>query len=185
MKNNSEFLSSKELQERWRIEPFDLLQLMKQGELRYKIDGEYRIDDDLNKGGLKLWDNTEIQRACLQLSDLEKRQVFFHISDIEAFETEHPKYKPVESPYVIKNGEVPPYLDRNHKNFSKEMTIAVGTWLALYGPSGSYKSKRSHKSQSNDYLDKHHPDLSNDAKKRIATLVNPQKNKKGGTPKIK
>lgn len=172
MKKNSEFLSSKELQDRWRIETFDLLQLMKQGELRYKIDGECRIEDDLNKGGLKLWDNTELQRACLQLSDLEKRQVFFHISDIETFEEEHPEYKPVESPYVLKNGEIPPYLNSNHQYFSKELSIAIETWLAIYGTPGGLNPEQKHKKQIIAYLKKHHHALSISAIERISTMIN-------------
>lgn len=71
-----------------------------------------------------------------------------------------------------------PYLDSNHKYYSKELAVSVKVWLALYGEGGEYKPRQSHKDQITKLLDGN--GFTHAAIKRIATLVNP--NKVGGAP---
>lgn len=71
-----------------------------------------------------------------------------------------------------------PFMDENHEFYSRELAIAVGVWLALFGEGGEYQQNRAVKEQIKALLsDKK---LSGAAVNRISTLVNPRKN--GGTP---
>jgi len=75
------------------------------------------------------------------------------------------------------SGELP-FLDPQHKHYSKELALAVKAWLALYDTDGGYRPEQAHKRQIESMLvDK---GLSVSAIERISTLVNPQK--KGGAP---
>ena len=77
----------------------------------------------------------------------------------------------------------PPYMDPTYSIQSDELQIAIRAWTALY-VDGGFKSKSlGHIEQIEVWLRKHHPDLSETARERIATVVNP--NKRGGNPKTK
>jgi len=76
----------------------------------------------------------------------------------------------------------PLYLDVHYKDgafFSKELSIAIETWMELYGTGGSFNSKLAHKTQIEKHLKKY--SLSMEAAQRIIKIINP--NKKGGAPK--
>ncbi|MBT3366896.1 MAG: hypothetical protein HN416_07065 [Nitrospina sp.] len=73
------------------------------------------------------------------------------------------------------------YLNEKHTYFSKELKIAIAAWEAVY-QDGKFDSKQGHKKQILVWLNKQYDEkkLSNSARERIATLINP--NKKGGAP---
>ncbi len=71
------------------------------------------------------------------------------------------------------------YLDPNHEFYSKELAIAIKTWMTLFDR-GNIKTNRSFKRQIVEWLNQNHGTLSNTAIKRIATVINPKK--EGGAP---
>ncbi len=87
-------------------------------------------------------------------------------------------YLESKKPAVVAIDENPaaPYLDPRHKYYSKELAIAVKTWLALYAVDGKYSAIKSHKDQIRTVLAGH--GLSSNMLEQITTVVNP--NKKGG-----
>ncbi len=159
---NSKYYSSEDLIRRWSIRPFDLLQKVRECEIPFNSDGVCDI------------------APLMRMDELET--LYFAEKDVADFEEQHPDLKPQKSPYISKDGEIPPYLEADHKYFSEELSIAVETWLAMYGPAGNLKTKTGPKKPIMDYLEKHHKNLSKSAMERIATIVNPQK--QGGAPII-
>ncbi len=160
--DNSKVLSSEALTARWRIEPLDLLMIVRQGTIEFEVDGL------IEREGYAI--SHSLIKSVLELSELKK--LFFKKTDIEIFEKEHPEYKPQESPYITSQGEIPPYLDKKNKHFSKELSIAIETWMAIYGSNGILKPKKKHRKQIIAYLKKQHPELGNTAVNRIAIMVN-------------
>jgi hypothetical protein len=71
-----------------------------------------------------------------------------------------------------------PYLDPNHKYYSKELALAVTSWLALYGDKGKFQPHKGHIDQIKAKLAGN--GLSTNMVEQIATVVNP--NKSGGAP---
>lgn len=74
---------------------------------------------------------------------------------------------------------IPPYLDSAHARFSPELGTAISAWLAIYN-SNCFKENLAHKFQIKRWVEnnrrKEH-DLSNEAIKRITTMVNFDKRK--------
>ncbi len=168
---NSQYFTSIELLERWQIKSFDLLEIIKEEELKFKMP-----DSLANPKLIFLVED-------LGIADIEGGELIFHIKEIKNYEEEHPQYKPQTAPYISSQGEIPPYLDDKNKYFSKELSIAIETWLAIYGPGATIDSKKAHRQQITEYLEKKYPELfsSNLAVDRIVTIVN--FNKKGGSTK--
>lgn len=109
---------------------------------------------------------------------LNKDEILITSESIKEYEAQ---YKTTTSRgNAAESGEVQamPYLDPNHKHYSKELAVAVNTWCTLYDKDGAYKANRSHKDQIKATLAGN--GLSDAAIDRIATLVNP--NKAGGAP---
>lgn len=73
------------------------------------------------------------------------------------------------------------YLDENHPLFSQELSIANEVWEHVLSKNPAKPKTGSRKKLIIDYLDKHHGDLSIEAKIRIATMLNPDKS--GGAPR--
>ena len=76
----------------------------------------------------------------------------------------------------------PPYMDSTYSIQSGELQIAIRAWTALYDDRGYNPKGLGHKTQIEAWLSKHYPKpkLTKTARKRIATVVNP--NKVGGNP---
>jgi hypothetical protein len=73
-----------------------------------------------------------------------------------------------------------PYTRKEHRNYSKELDIAVQAWLEISQyADNTIKTARNKIMQ---WLNDHHPKLKKNAKDRIATLANPARFK-GGAPK--
>ncbi len=78
---------------------------------------------------------------------------------------------------------IPPYLDSSHSLQSSQLAIAIQAWLALF-VSGEFDPKgRAVKQRIEEWLAKNHRELSANARENIATLINPEIYKEGGTPR--
>ena len=76
-----------------------------------------------------------------------------------------------------------PCLDENHPHHALELKIAIEAWLDLFSnPSQGISVKRGYRDFIQNWLSQNHPELSNNARGRITTVINP--NPKGGSPKI-
>ena len=81
----------------------------------------------------------------------------------------------------VRHGDdVPPYLDSTHHWRSIELMLAVEAWMALFADASFEPGKITTKQHIERWLMARKPDLSINAKERIATLVNPKKAKLGG-----
>ncbi|MBF6647184.1 hypothetical protein [Methylobacter sp. BlB1] len=74
----------------------------------------------------------------------------------------------------------PAYLDPKHPMFSEELNIAIRAWTEVLECTPEKPKRGSRKHLIEKWLETYHKSLSSEAKKRIATLVNPDKN--GGAP---
>jgi hypothetical protein len=77
----------------------------------------------------------------------------------------------------------PSYLDTSHDFFSYELKAAVECWQHLF-VNGKLKTGKSVKAGAIEWLGKNHPVLSDEAKSRIATVINPDRHKRGGVPRM-
>ncbi len=78
-------------------------------------------------------------------------------------------------------GDTPPYLNPNHDFYSKELAVAVKAWVALFADGSFERGFSTPRQHIERWLRAGKFDLDENAKQRIATLVNPKKSKKGGT----
>lgn len=78
---------------------------------------------------------------------------------------------------------VPPYLDPSHNLKSPQLKVAIEAWSALFA-SGDFDPKgKAVKYRIDQWLLKNHRELSSNAREKIATLINPEIFKDGGTPR--
>jgi hypothetical protein len=78
---------------------------------------------------------------------------------------------------------VAPYLDPSHNLKSPQLKIAIEAWSALFA-SGEFDPKgKAVKYRIDQWLIKNHRELSSNAREIIATLINPEIFKDGGTPR--
>jgi len=155
MTENSHYLTYKELLARWRIKKADLIEILKKGVAYY--------DKRLVRRNMRdLAYQSDIDDVINNLNSFS-----FYLFDVYSYEENNPKFKPQTAPYL----PTQPYLDEENDHFSKELSIAIKTWLVFYGPQGILK-KGKHKKQISEYLRKNHKELSNEAINRIATMIN-------------
>ncbi len=76
--------------------------------------------------------------------------------------------------------KLPTYLDPKHPMFSEELSIAIRAWDAVLECNPDKPKQGSRKKLIENWLENHHKTLTKEAKIRIATLLNPDKN--GGAP---
>lgn len=83
---------------------------------------------------------------------------------------------------TVDAGETPPYLDSDHQWYSSQLAIAIHGWAALFS-GGAFDAKgKSVKQCIEQWLSANGDALSDNAKENIATLINPDRAKKGGAP---
>jgi len=150
---NSQFLTSAELQERWQVKEIDLYALIKSKKIRCLTLADKYID----------WNP-----IFLSIKDMGR--LFFYKPYVLDFEEENPAYKPQDKSDPHESPS--PYLDKKNQYYSKELSIAIETWFAIYGPDGKLNSAQKHKKQIVAYLKKFHPDISESAVERISTMIN-------------
>ena len=108
--------------------------------------------------------------------DVQRGLHFVTKNELERFRTEHCNAAPEL------DLATPPYLDPSFPIQSDELQIAIRAWTALYVDRGYDPKGLGHTTQIEAWLSKHYPKprLTITARKRIATVVNP--NKMGGNP---
>jgi hypothetical protein len=78
---------------------------------------------------------------------------------------------------------IPPYLDPSHNLKSPQLAIAIEAWLALFASDEFDPKGRAVKQRIDEWLAKNHGKLSASARENIATLINPEIYKDGGSPR--
>ena len=111
--------------------------------------------------------------------DVRRGAHFVTADELTRFRTEYCKHEQEQESVV------PPYLNPSYPIQSHELQKAVRAWTALYVDEGYNPKGLGHKTQIEAWLRKHYPDpkFKKTTRKRIATVVNP--NKVGGNPKTK
>lgn len=154
---NSRFLTCEELQERWQIREIDIFAMIKLELIEcYKF--------SMHSTSLEVYSSILIEMQNV-------KDGFFYKPHIKKYEEIKPEYKPQDD-YLPHEDGPPPYLDKKHQYFSKELSIAIETWFAIYGPDGKLNPAQKHKKQIVAYLKKFHPNISESAVERISTMIN-------------
>ena len=78
------------------------------------------------------------------------------------------------------SNDISAYLDKKHPMFSEELSIAIEAWYAVLECNPDKPNRGSRKKLISNWLETHHSTLTTEAKSRITTLLNPDKN--GGAP---
>ncbi len=100
---------------------------------------------------------------------------FVTAEEAERFSREHA--------LTLKSGsETPSYLNSHHDFYSTELATAVRAWMVLFADGSFEPGNKTPKEHIWRWLRAQEPDLSGNAKERIATLVNPDPAKLGGAP---
>ncbi len=81
------------------------------------------------------------------------------------------------------SSESPSYLNRNHDFYSTELATAVRAWMALFADGSFEPGGKTIRQRIELWLKARRFGLEDHAEQRIATLVNPDTEKGGGSPK--
>ena len=81
------------------------------------------------------------------------------------------------------SSETPSYLNPNHESYSTELAIAVKAWMALFADGSFEPGNKTSRQHIELWLRARKFDLKDNAKERIASLVNPDTAKGGGAPR--
>ena len=103
---NSEYLSAADLEDRWQIQNYDLLKMVKEERIKWFMEEDFfssstERPSDAFCRKMKWQVEKEYRTREFLLGNLN--YVFFKKSDIEAFEEKNPKYKPqdVEEKHLL------------------------------------------------------------------------------------
>ncbi|PPD49863.1 MAG: hypothetical protein CTY13_02630 [Methylobacter sp.] len=159
---------------------------------------EIEIQGTTSTDYLLLSDHSYLDERELNIPRLENGELRFNLSEYlhnghcyecvdktititsdDITEAPKPDYMPISQTETGLNPHS--YLDEEHQMFSKELNIAIRAWNAVLKCNPSKPKSGSRKKLITDWLEKNHPTLPNEAKNRIATLLNPDKT--GGAPK--
>ncbi len=99
---------------------------------------------------------------------------WLNVSNVHNFLTE-----PDEQQAMLTNTP-PAYLDPKHPMFSEELSIAILAWNAVLECNPDKPKRGSRKQLIENWLELHYGKMTKEAKTRITTLLNPDKN--GGAP---
>ena len=89
-----------------------------------------------------------------------------------------------EHALTLKSGsETPSYLNRNHDFYSTELATAVNAWMALFANGSFEPAGKTIRQRIVLWLKARRFGLESNAEQRIASLVNPDTEKGGGSPK--
>ncbi len=79
--------------------------------------------------------------------------------------------------------ETPSYLNQNHESYSTELAIAVKAWMALFADGSFEQGNKTPRQHIERWLKAMRFGLKSNAEQRIASLVNPDPAKVGGSPR--
>jgi len=89
-----------------------------------------------------------------------------------------------EHALALKSGsETPSYLNRNHDFYSTELATAVKAWMAIFADGSFEPGGKTTRQRIELWLKARRFGLEDNAEQRIATLVNPDTEKGGGSPR--
>ncbi len=108
--------------------------------------------------------------------DVARGAHFVTAEEAERFSNEH-------ALTLRSSSETPSYLNENHPMKSPQLAAAIQAWVALFAD-GTFDPKgRAVKQRIEQWLAKNHGELSTNARENIATLINPEIYKDGGSPR--
>ncbi len=108
--------------------------------------------------------------------DVDRGIHFVTAEEAERFSREH-------ALTLKSSSETPSYLNQNHDFYSTELAIAVRAWMALFAD-GSFEPRgKTPRQRIELWLKARKLNLKDNTEQRIATLVNPDPEKGGGSPK--
>jgi len=108
--------------------------------------------------------------------DVDRGVHFVTQEEAERFSNEH-------ALTLRSSSETPSYLNENHPMKSPQLAAAIQAWVALFAD-GTFDPKgRAVKQRIEQWLAKNHGELSTNARENIATLINPEIYKDGGSPR--
>ena len=81
------------------------------------------------------------------------------------------------------SSDTPSYLNRNHDFYSTELAIAVNAWMTLFADGSFEPAGKTIRQRIELWLKARRFGLEDNAEQRIATLVNPDTKKGGGSPR--
>ena len=81
------------------------------------------------------------------------------------------------------SSETPSYLNPNHESYSTELAIAVKAWMALFADGSFEPGGKTIRQRIELWLTAQRLGLKENAEQRIASLVNPDTKKGGGSPR--
>ncbi len=81
------------------------------------------------------------------------------------------------------SSETPSYLNPNHESYSTELAIAVKAWMALFADGSFERGNKTPRQHIERWLKAMRFGLKSNAEQRIASLVNPDPAKVGGSPR--
>lgn len=138
--------------------------------------------------------NSHFQKMVKEGKLSDKEFDFCKFEIIKKSRTSRSREK-IEIPCIIKTVEIdidqsrqpidnglPDYLNPQHPRHSNELLIAIELLGELSEKYPEKPKRRTFKSLAIDWLNEKHPELSRWARERIATMVNPEEDKKGGCP---
>jgi len=176
MEIKREWYTIDDLSHYWSMAVADIEHLLETRQLKaeYKIlPGKLFTSHDYSNEQLMRYVGYAID-PCFRPDNLPIGEIRIPRAEIERYEAETVG----PNPTLASQSPDQPYLDPQHKHYSKELALAVTAWLALYGNNGKFKPFKSHIKQIKATLAGN--DLSPNMIEKIATVVNP--NKKGGAP---
>jgi hypothetical protein len=170
MKRNSEFIPFKELLERWDVDKTDILNIVRREKFTCLIE---------NYIGLEVDERTK--QLLMHELKLKRFDEYYCLrSEIEGYEKKHPEFKQQDTPYVSYNDEEP-YLNPSNKEcYSKELAISIQVWMQLFKSGLPPKSPRYTLLEQIKAALKEKGIASDRAIDRLASVINPDKNKRGG-----
>lgn len=108
--------------------------------------------------------------------DVQRGVHFVTSEDAERFSREH-------ALTLNSTGDTPPYLNPKHDFYSTELDIAVQAWMALFADGSFDPDGKTTRQRIELWLMASRFDLETNAEQRIASLINPDPSKKGGSPR--
>jgi hypothetical protein len=137
-------------------------------------------DDYIGRVQLNLCEEWEENEDHSITNPIINKFVKFTRDDVVAIPDDMPNTIAVTEQDKIATIAIPSYLDKNHPMYSDELNIAIKAWEAVLECNPIKPKSGSRKKLIEEWLRLKHPELTKEAKTRITTLLNPDKN--GGAP---
>ena len=108
--------------------------------------------------------------------DVPRGVHFVSAAEAERFSNEH-------ALTLKSSSDTPSYLNRNHDFYSTELAIAVNAWMTLFADGSFEPAGKTIRQRIELWLTAQRLGLKENAEQRIASVVNPDTKKGGGSPR--